>query len=45
MNRIVMPLSAAPKRDFAPRPFLTQLVIHILYVGLPIALTVKHLTP
>ena len=44
MNRIVLPLSAAPKREFAAKPFLTQLVIHILYVGLPIALTVSHLT-
>jgi hypothetical protein len=44
MSRIVVPLSAAPKREFSPKAFLTQLVIHIFFVGLPIALTVAHLS-
>ena len=42
MSRIVAPLSAAPKREFSLKAFLTQLVIHICFVGLPIALTVTH---
>jgi hypothetical protein len=44
MSRIVVPLSAAPKREFSAKAFLTQLVIHICFVGLPIALTVSHLS-
>jgi hypothetical protein len=44
MSRIVLPLSAAPKRQFSSKAFFTQLVIHILYVGLPISLTISHLT-
>ena len=42
MSRIVVPLSAAPKREFSLRAFLTQLIIHICLVGLPIALVVAH---
>jgi hypothetical protein len=42
MSRMVLPLSAAPKREFSPKAFLIQLVIHIVFVGLPIALTVTH---
>jgi uncharacterized membrane protein YagU involved in acid resistance len=42
MSRIVVPLSAAPKREFSAKAFLTQLVIHIFCVGLPIALVVTH---
>jgi uncharacterized membrane protein YagU involved in acid resistance len=42
MSRIVIPLSAVPKLPFSVQAFLTQLVIHILFVGLPIALTVSH---
>jgi hypothetical protein len=41
MNRIVLPLSAAAI-PFSLKGFLTQLVIHILFVGLPIALIVAH---
>ena len=37
MNRIVVPLSRAPKRQFSFQAFLTQLVIHVFCVGLPIA--------
>jgi uncharacterized membrane protein YagU involved in acid resistance len=44
MNRIVLPLSAAAI-PFSVKAFLTQLVIHILFVGLPIALVVSHLAP
>jgi hypothetical protein len=43
MNRIVIPLSAAAI-PFSAKAFLTQLVIHILFVGLPIALVVSHLS-
>lgn len=42
MSRLVVPLSAAPKREFSAKAFLTQLVIHMFFVGLPIALTVGH---
>jgi len=42
MSRIVVPLSAAPKRKFSAKAFLTQLIIHIFCVGLPIALIVSH---
>jgi hypothetical protein len=42
MSRIVVPLSAAPKRAFSAKAFLTQLIIHIFCVGLPIALIVSH---
>ncbi len=41
MNRIVLPLSAVAI-PFSVKAFLTQLVIHILFVGLPIALVVAH---
>ena len=44
MSLIVVPLSRAPKREFSLKAFLTQLVIHILCVGLPIALTQSYLT-
>jgi hypothetical protein len=37
MSRVVLPLSRAPKRKFAVKAFLIQLIIHILFVGLPIA--------
>jgi hypothetical protein len=42
MSRIVVPLSAATKREFSAKAFVIQLVIHICFVGLPIALTVAH---
>lgn len=44
MSRIVVPLSAAPKRAFSPKAFLTQLIIHIFCVGLPIALLISRLS-
>ena len=43
MSRVILPLSAAPKREFSAKAFLSQLIIHILCVGLPIALVVSHL--
>jgi hypothetical protein len=42
MNRVVLPLSRAPKRVFSMKAFLMQLVIHICFVGLPVALTIRH---
>ena len=39
MSRIVVPLSRAAKRPFSLNAFITQLAIHILCVGIPIALT------
>jgi len=42
MSRVVVPLSATPKRKFSAKAFLTQLIIHIFFVGLPIALIVAH---
>lgn len=42
MSRIVLPLSAAPKRAFSAKAFLTQLIIHIFCVGLPIALIISR---
>jgi hypothetical protein len=44
MSRIVIPLSATPKREFSAKAFLTQLIIHIVCVGLPIALVVGYLS-
>jgi hypothetical protein len=42
MSLVVVRLSAAPKREFSVSAFLTQLVIHMFLVGLPIALVVRH---
>jgi uncharacterized membrane protein YagU involved in acid resistance len=42
MSRVILPLSRAPKREFSAKAFFTQLVIHILFVGLPIAVTVSY---
>jgi uncharacterized membrane protein YagU involved in acid resistance len=41
MTFIVLPLSSL-KRPFSTTFFLGQLVIHMLCVGLPISLVVKH---
>lgn len=43
MSLVVVPLSAAPRRPFSVMAFLTQAVIHMFLVGLPIALLVRHL--
>jgi uncharacterized membrane protein YagU involved in acid resistance len=42
MSRIIVPLSAVPKRAFSAKAFLTQLIIHIFCVGLPIALVISR---
>jgi hypothetical protein len=42
MNLLVIPLSARPKRPASPRAIAVQFVIHILFVGLPIALATKQ---
>src|SRR5882757_5828198 len=42
MSLVVVPLSAAPRRPFSAVTFLTQAVIHMFLVGLPIALVVRH---
>ena len=41
MTFIVLPLSAA-KRPFSTSAFLIQFMIHIVAVGLPIALTARY---
>ena len=43
MNFVVVPLSAFPyKISFTPIAVLTGLIIHVLFVGLPIALVVRR---
>ena len=42
MSRIVMPLSATPKFPFSFTQLLTGVIIHILFVGLPIALLARR---
>ncbi|HZY64198.1 MAG TPA: hypothetical protein VFE38_16900 [Edaphobacter sp.] len=42
MSRIVVPLSRAPRRVFSMKAFLIQLIIHICFVGLPVALIVSR---
>ena len=44
MSLVVVPLSAAPRRPFSIAAFLTQAIIHMFLVGLPIALIVHHLS-
>jgi hypothetical protein len=39
MNLVVLPLSAAPKRQVTKLGVFIQLIIHMLFVGLPIALS------
>src|SRR5262249_8207214 len=41
MNRIVVPLSAAPKLKFSVVSMVTGLAIHMICVGLPISLTIR----
>ncbi|HWP42307.1 MAG TPA: hypothetical protein VNO14_03660 [Blastocatellia bacterium] len=40
MNSIVLPLSAVRQAPFSFSSFVTGLVIHMLFVGLPISLVV-----
>jgi len=42
MNLIVVPLSARPKRPVSSQAILVQFSIHILFVGLPIALAANR---
>ena len=42
MSLVVVPLSAAARRPFSIMFFLTQAVIHMVLVGLPIALIVQR---
>jgi hypothetical protein len=42
MNLIVLPLSALPKVTYTPAGVIPQLFIHMLCVGLPIALIVRR---
>jgi hypothetical protein len=42
MNRIVVPLSGAPKFPFSVKMMVIGVVIHIFCVGLPIALSIRR---
>jgi hypothetical protein len=42
MNLAVVPLSARPKRPASWQVILTQLFIHVLFVGLPIAMAANR---
>jgi len=41
MNHVVLPLSAVAKRPFVPRMAAVIVVVHMLCVGLPIALVIR----
>jgi len=43
MNLIVLPLSAMPKRPLSVAVVVTQIIIHILFVGLPISLSASRI--
>jgi uncharacterized membrane protein YagU involved in acid resistance len=43
MNLVVLPLSAMPKRPVAAAVVATQLLIHVLFVGLPISLAASRI--
>jgi hypothetical protein len=42
MNLIVVPLSARPKRPASLQGLIIQLIIHVLFVGLPIAMAANR---
>jgi hypothetical protein len=42
MNLIVVPLSARPKRPASTSDMIIQLVIHVFFVGLSIAIVAKR---
>jgi hypothetical protein len=42
MNLMVVPLSARPKKPASSQVILIQLIIHILFVGMPIALAANR---
>jgi hypothetical protein len=43
MNLVVLPLSAMPKRPVPAAVVVTQLLIHVLFVGLPISLSASRI--
>ena len=43
MNLIVVPLSARPKRPVPSQAMIAQLIIHVFFVGLPIALATNRI--
>jgi hypothetical protein len=43
MNLVVVPLSARPKRPVPSQAMIVQLIIHVLFVGLPIALATNRI--
>jgi len=45
MNYVVLPLSAAPKGRFVLSMALVVVIVHMLCVGLPIALAVRRYAP
>ena len=45
MNLVVLPLSAVPKRPFVLGMALLILVVHMVFVGLPISLAVRRWAP
>jgi hypothetical protein len=45
MNFVVVPLSAVPKRPFVLEVAVVILVVHMVCVGLPIALAVRRYAP
>jgi hypothetical protein len=44
MNLIVVPLSARPKRPASSQVIIVQLIVHVLFVGLPIAMAANRFT-
>jgi hypothetical protein len=42
MNLVVIPLSAMAKRPVTPQAVITQLIIHIVFVGLPISIAASR---
>jgi len=45
LNFVVLPLSAVPKRPFVLGMALLILVVHMVFVGLPISLAVRRWAP
>jgi hypothetical protein len=43
MNLVVVPLSARPKRPVPSQAMIVQLIIHVFFVGLPIALATNRI--
>ena len=42
MNLIVIPLSAFPRGRFSMSATVTGVIVHMLFIGLPISLAVRH---